>query len=293
MEENFLLDLVSTLDQSKSQQQVNSDIKQLEKIINMLQLTGKFSKKTQKELNAYIAQLSNQLSTIKLKAKIDNKNIKGEVSKALNNISFKDIDTLNIDKNKTKLKVQKIIADTKAYVEKNPISLGINIDSRRSKLNNDLTAYLNKNTKINESSVLLKEAEKVRELINAIDDKKTLRQATDAFQLYKSEVSATGFNVKSTTDKIKGMLGHISKISSAFGIASMAVNNFVKTLKTLKENDTILTEISKTSEMTKTQLRELGDEAFRTASKYGQLSSNYLLGVQEMARSGYEDTSKN
>ena len=117
LEENFLLDLVSTLDQSKSQKQLNSDIKLIEKTLDMLQLTAIFSKTTQKELNTYIAQLSNQLSTIKLKAEIDSKNIKSNFNKALSNVSFKDIDTLNIDENKTKLKVQKIIADVKAYVE--------------------------------------------------------------------------------------------------------------------------------------------------------------------------------
>lgn len=90
-----------------------------------------------------------------MKAQIDSKNIKDEVNKALNNVSFKDIDTLNIDENNAKLKVQKIIADVKTYTEKNPISIGINFDSKRNKLDNDLTTYLNRNTKINESSVLL------------------------------------------------------------------------------------------------------------------------------------------
>ncbi len=291
MNDSYILDLLGALDQSKSKKQINADLKQLEKVINMLRLTGTFAKgDTKKELNAYIKSLQSQLSHIKLTAKIDSKNLKREVDKALNGISFKDIDALNIDENKTKLKIRKIIADAKAYAEKSPVTF--NVEFKKNKLNNDLTAYLNRNTKISESSVLLKEAERVRELINAIDDKKTLREATDAFQLYKSEVSATGFNTKSTTDKIKDMLGHVSKISSAFGVASIAVNNFVKSLKTLKSNNTILTEISKTSEMTKQQLRGLGDEAFKTASKYGQLSSNYLIAVQEMARSGYEETSK-
>ncbi len=181
--------------------------------------------------------------------------------------------------------MRKVVADLRSYADRVPI--GVNVEYKKQKLDNDLTTYLNKNTKINESSTLLKEAEKVRELINSVGDKKTLREATDAFQLYKSEVAATGFNTKSTTDKIKNMLGHISKISSAFGVASMAVNNFVKSLKTLKSNDTILTEISKTSDLTKQQLKEIGDESFKIASKYGKLSSNYLLGVQEMARAGY------
>ena len=291
MSNEYVLDIIGALHQTESKKQINVDIKQLEKVINMLRLTGTFAKgDTKKELNAYIKSLQSQLAHIKLAAEVDSRKLKSEVDKALSGMSFKDIDAFNIDENKARLKIRKVIADAKAYAEKTPIT--VNIESKKTKLGNDLTTYLNRNTKINESSVLLEEAEKVRELINVINDRKTLREATDAFQLYKSEVSATGFNTKSTTDKIKDMLGHVSKISSAFGIASMAVNNFVKSLRTLKSNDTILVEISKTSEMTKQQLKELGDEAFRTASKYGQLSSGYLLGVQEMARSGYEDTSK-
>lgn len=293
LSDNYILDFLGGLDQRRSQKRVNADIKQLEKTINMLRLTATLAKgSSKKEINAYIKTLSNQLSTIKLKAKIDSKNLKSEIDSALNKVSFKDIDILDIDENKTKLKTQKVLSDTKSFVEKNPIVVGINISSKKSKLDNDLTTYLNRNTKINESSVLLKEANKVRDLIDAITDKRSLTEATDAFRLFKSEVSATGFASKSTADKVKSMLGHITKIGSVFGVASIAVNNFVKSIKTLQSNDTILTEISKTSEMTKSQLKELGDEAFKVASKFGQLSSNYLLAVQEMARSGYEETSK-
>ncbi len=288
MEENFLLDLVSCIEQNKSQKQINSDVKTLEKTINMLRLTATLAKgSSKKEINAYIKTLSNQLSTIKLKAQIDSKNLKGEVNKALNNVSFKDIDALNIDENKTKLKVQKVIADTKSFVEKNPISVGVNIESKKNKLGNDLTAYLNRNSKINESSVLLNEANKVRDLINTVNDKKSLRDATDAFQLYKSEVSATGFASKSTTDRIKAMFGHITKLGSLFSVTSLAVNNFTKSLGTLKELDNILTEISKTSDLTAQQLERLGNTSFKAASKYGKTASDYLTGIQEMSRSGF------
>ncbi len=288
MEENFLLDLVSALDQSRSQKRVNADIKTLEKTINMLRLTATLAKgSSKKEINAYIKTLSDQLSTIKLKAKIDSKNLKSEINSALSKVSFKDIDVLNIDGNKTKLKVQKVIADVKAYIEKNPINIGINYENRRNKLDNDLTAYLNRNTKIAESSVLLKEADKVRNLIGAINDKKSLREATDAFQLYKSEVSATGFATKSTADRIKSMFGHITKLGSLFSVTSLAVNNFTKSLGTLKDIDDILTEISKTSDLTAQKLEELGNASFKSASKYGKTASDYLTGIQEMSRSGF------
>lgn len=289
MNDSYIVDLLSALDQKRSQKQVNADIKTLEKTINMLRLTASLAQgSSKKEINAYIKTLSNQLSTIKLKAQIDSKNLKSEISKALNNVSFKDIDVLNIDENKTKLKVQKVIADTKSFVEKNPISVGINYEMRRNKLDNDLTAYLNRNSKINKSSVLLSEANKVRDLIGAINDKKSLSEATDSFRLFKSEVASTGYNTQSTTDKIKSMLGHVTKISSAFGVASLATKQFIKSAKELKEIDTLLTEISKANEkLSKSDLNKIGDSSFGVASKYGRQATDYLLGVQEASRAGY------
>ena len=287
----FKIILSALLNQAKSKKQINSDIKTLEQVVNSLRLVATFSKSaTKKELNTYIKQLEGQLSTLKLKAKIDSKNLKNEINQALNSVSYRDIDLLNIDESKIKLKAKKVIADTKAYVEKTPILM--NIELKKEKLDNQLTTYLSKNSKIRESEVLLKEADKIRDKISTINDKNSLRDATDSFQLFKSEVQSTGYQAKSTTDKIKNMVSGITKIGSMFGVASIAVNNFIKSLQTLKSNDTILTEISKTSEMTKQQLVELGNESFKTASKFGQLSSNYLVAVQEMARSGYEDTSK-
>ena len=57
----------------------------------------------------------------------------------------------------------------------------------------------------------------------------------------------------------------------------------------LKELNTILTEISKTSNLTKTQLNELGDAAFETASKLGRKASDFLADVREMYHAGYKN----
>lgn len=51
--------------------------------------------------------------------------------------------------------------------------------------------------------------------------------------------------------------------------------------------DSILTEISKTSDLTASQLKQLGKDSFDNASKYGKTANEYLLGVQEMSRSGF------
>ena len=251
----FSINVVGALQHAKTKKQINADIRQLEKTINLLHITGMFAKgSTKKELNQYIKELGEKLNYVKLRGKLDEKSLKREINESLHNMTFKEIDALNIDGNKAKLKVRKVVADLKAFAEKTPIS--VNVRLKKEKLNNDLTAFLNKNTKIRESSVLLAESEKIRELIDSVDDndKIALRNATDAFSLFKSEVTATGYATKSTTDKIIGMLSHVTKIGNFFGVASLAVNNFRKSLSTLRSNDSILTEISKTSEMTKKQL---------------------------------------
>lgn len=284
---DFIVEILAGLEKKRSEKQINSDIKQLEKVIRRISLIGTFSKgNTKKELNAYISQLTSQLNHIKLQAKIDNKRLQREINESLKNMRFSDID-IHVNENKTKMKVQKAVAGAKAVLDKNPLSF--NIEIKKEKLNNQLTSYLDKNSKIKESSILVGEADKLNKMISNISDKNSLRNATEQFQLFKSEVTATGFAGRSTTDKIKNMVGNITKIGSAFGIASTAVNQFFQSQRNLKEIDTILTEISKTSEMTKNQLIELGDASFDTANKYGQLAKNYLLGVQEMARSGYEE----
>lgn len=55
----------------------------------------------------------------------------------------------------------------------------------------------------------------------------------------------------------------------------------------LIEVDNILTEISKTSDMTKQELIALGDESFETASKLGRNATDYLNTVMDMSRSGF------
>lgn len=288
----FLIKLVAWLDEQKSKTQINTNIKDLEKVVRKLKLTATLAKGTTKsELNQTIKQLEAQLRQIRLQAKIDNRQLNREINNALRNVSARDIN-LNFNSNGERLnaQVRRTVAQAREFVERNPIS--VNIDLKREKLLNQLTAFTNKNTKINESSYWLGEAERLRTVISSVTNRDELRNATDQLQVFTSGVRATGYAAVSTTDRIKGMLGNVIKIGNYFGLCFVAVNKFRQSLNTLKTNNTILTEISKTSELTKQQLKELGNEAFNVASKYGQVSGNYLTAVQEMARSGYEMMSK-
>lgn len=75
---------------------------------------------------------------------------------------------------------------------------------------------------------------------------------------------------------------------SSFSVMEV-INNIRQGINEIKELDDILTEINKTSDLTKQQLDKLGDVSFNTASKYGKKASDYLTGVQEMYRAGFDN----
>lgn len=237
------------LNKSSSQKQINSDIRELEKTVSAIRLTAILAKgESRQQLNQLVEELENQLTQIKLKAKIDKKNLKTDIENTLNNLSFKEIET-GISEGKTKLKIQKIIADTKKTVQRTPAFLDVDLKG---------------NTLKNQLNTLQSEA----------------------------EATMNGAQGKST-NILKGLIIGINKISSAFGVAGLAVNNFQKSLKTIQKNDLILTNISKTSNSAKSEMEELGNSAFDTASKFGLLSSDYLTAVQEFNKHGfYGETGK-
>lgn len=77
-------------------------------------------------------------------------------------------------------------------------------------------------------------------------------------------------------------------------IANTTVGSEVKqTISDLKEIDTYLTEISKAnSSLSKSDLSRIGDSSFDAASKYGKTVTDYLAGVQEMSRVGYDNADR-
>lgn len=75
----------------------------------------------------------------------------------------------------------------------------------------------------------------------------------------------------------------ISVSSAIMGV----VYSTKEAVQELKEVDNILTEISKTSDMTSQELEKLGMSSYSSASKYGRTATDYLTGVQEMSRSGF------
>ena len=159
------------------------------------------------------------------------------------------------------------------------------LEDRKSNLNNKIETWLRNNTRASESM-----RQSMRALQTQIQsaDKQTLTHLTQQFNELNRTAQQTGQIGKSALDIFKEKA---AKFAGWFGLANafMSITNEAKqALVTLKDVDSILTEISKTSERSAESLERLGESAFDAASKYGVSVQNYLTGVQEMARAGYE-----
>ena len=159
------------------------------------------------------------------------------------------------------------------------------LEDRKSNLNNKIETWLRNNTRASES---MRQSMKSLQTQIQSADKQTLTHLTQQFNELNRTAQQTGQIGKSALDIFKEKA---AKFAGWFGLANafMSITNEAKqALVTLKDVDTILTEISKTSERSAESLEKLGETAFDAASKYGVSVQNYLTGVQEMARAGYE-----
>lgn len=118
-----------------------------------------------------------------------------------------------------------------------------------------------------------------------------LKDAELSLKQFDNQMRSAGKTGKSFFDEIKRGFIKIGEFAYTYGAIQKVENALTSSINELKNIDTIITEISKAADVPVKQLKELGSNSFDVASKYGQKASDYLLGVQEMTRAGYADTS--
>lgn len=160
--------------------------------------------------------------------------------------------------------------------------------------------------------------EKATSLINRINtfllkNTRIINDAKIALQGYADElgrgVSLSRWNeingkLKETENSMRGLhrLGaslkdQMSQAAQSFtqwlsvsSVVMLLVSKIKNAITELKEVNSIMTEISKTADqLSKADLSKVENTSYKTASKYGKKASNYLTGIQEMYRAGYEN----
>lgn len=119
---------------------------------------------------------------------------------------------------------------------------------------------------------------------------------TESVKSYSSSVKQASKDTKELTglSKILGdSLGNIVAKVVAWPVINGAVATMVRSFKdavtTMKEVDSQLTNIQKVSDISGRKLKQLGDDAYDTASKYGVAAEEYLSSVYTFTKAGLSD----
>lgn len=163
-----------------------------------------------------------------------------------------------------------------------------NLD-KQNKLSNDIQNWLSKNTAASKSARTSLEAY-FKELSEGRVTAERLKYIETELKKIDTQQRGMGKLGLAFKDQWAQAAGSFKTWLSASSAVMLVVSKTKEAVTELKEIDTILTEISKTNDkLSKSDLKNIGNNAFETASKYGKKATDYLSGVQEASRAGYEN----
>ena len=170
------------------------------------------------------------------------------------------------------------------------------LTQRIKKLTAEINTYKDSNSKAMQSNQLTsngktfsQEIENMLLQLSHCANNDDFQKIAANFRNIKAEAKSLGLEGGTIFDKLWANLKKFSSWMSLTSLVSTFVMDIRNAIAELKEIDTILTEISKTSDLTTEALAKLGKTSFDSASKYGKKASDYLTGVQEMYRAGFQN----
>ena len=189
-------------------------------------------------------------------------------------------------------KMQSVLKETQNDLKttRSEYSLLVSTQQRLSKAN-EIEAWNQKNSKATKEVISSNEAY-IASLRN-LNSQMTKMQFNDIVNGFKqSEISMRGLNKlgASLKDKFSQAAQSFTQWLSVSSGVMLLASKIRSAITELKEVNSIMTEISKTADqLSKTDLSNVESSAYSTASRYGKKASNYLTGIQEMYRAGYEN----
>lgn len=116
-------------------------------------------------------------------------------------------------------------------------------------------------------------------------------EITAAYNRLQASVTRNNYGGASFLQSLGSTFKTAGSFLLSYGGINRAVTAFTNAVSSLKEMDSTLTEISKVSGLTDTQITQLGKDSFNIASRWGRTAQDYLVGIQEMYRAGYRGES--
>lgn len=151
-----------------------------------------------------------------------------------------------------------------------------------SKLSNNIGKYIKENTRLTKGWI---------EAFETLQTKaKNGENVSKEFSQLKSKADLEGVSGKSFFSEIGRGFKQIGQFAYTYGVIERGIDLVANSVNELKEVDTLLTEISKANDsLSQFDLKNIGKSSFDIAGNYGKKATDFLSGVQEMSRAGYQD----
>lgn len=211
--------------------------------------------------------------------------LKTRMSQPFNASNYQEIITLNDT-------LQRELAESSnEYTRLQASMRGMATEQQRLSLANTIEAWNQKNTAAtrevraeNERYVL-----SLRDLSNQMT-RMDFNKINTGFKQNENSMRALNRLGASLKDQFTQAYRSFTMWLSASTMVMKVISETREAFAELKEVNTLLTEISKANEnLSKTQLTKIADDGFGVASNYGKKVTDYLSGVQEASRAGYEN----
>ena len=211
--------------------------------------------------------------------------LKAKINQPFNEANYQEIINLNNTLQK------ELIESSNKYTKLQASFKGFATEQQRLSLANSIEAWNQKNTAATREVV-----DANQRYILSLRDLSTEMKKVDfdrintGFKQNENAMRAMNRLGKSLKDQFTQAYQSFTMWLSASSAVMKVISETREAFEELKKVDTLLTEISKANDkLTKEQLNQIGDSSFDVASNYGKKATDYLSGVQEASRAGYEN----
>ena len=220
--------------------------------------------------------------SLNIDIKLNDEEIASQIRSAVNKIGNGDED-ITVD---IKVDRQSLQADINAALNDLDLPIHFNIDA--AELEADIRKAVDNITDISidlkvDTASLKKEAE------DALGNIDPLESYRETIKTARQTSTNTGIFDNGYMSKLSSTAGRVFDVFVAANAYDWGGDKIRDAISDLRDLNTTLVEIDKTGNLTSTQLKELGDNSFDNASKWGAVVQDYLSSSETFAQAGFEN----
>ncbi len=260
-ENNFILDLIASLRDKESREQVKEDIKNFLSDLKV-PLIGTLSPKTRSQLKKDLASMD---GTVNISGKVSNKSVSTSLQKAT--------------------------AQAQKQANTKPVEIGIDFSVKKEKLVNDIKLLAQQNSK------LFKDTDMSIKYNSLLDNAEMARNSVELSLLrtqlgsLRSELKVTGNAGLTFGDSLKKSLSKVMGLFGNFNVIMQFKQQLKNAWTEAKELDKSMTDLSRVSEsLTRSDFPEYLDRVISKTKQLAVAAKDYIDSVTTFSRAGYNLT---